>query len=145
MKNIKRIACRPKIASGQLAEKRDHSARSIIDAVREFQRKCEVLNRQDHARELTGVKRVLGSDNLSGFSKIGRNSDAYSPKRKISKRNKKRLERRKETYISFPESIEHHTIIKMEPKAKFRVELKIREFRKAEPPGGVEPEVLIDV
>jgi len=63
---------------------------------------------------------------------------------KMVKRKKNRLKRRRELHIPSPEFIEHDTIIKMEPKTRVRVELKIREFRKAEPPRIVEPEVLIN-
>lgn len=63
---------------------------------------------------------------------------------KMLKRKKSRLKRRKELHIPSSEIIEHDTIIKMEPKTKVRVELQIREFRKAEPPRIAEPEVLIN-
>lgn len=59
-------------------------------------------------------------------------------------KKKRRHRGRKEMSISSPEFIEHETIVKMEPKDRFRVKLQIREFRKAEPPRIAEPEVLID-
>ncbi len=49
----------------------------------------------------------------------------------------------KEDSIYFPEFIEHETVVKMEPKERFRVRLQIREFRKAEPPKIAKSEVLV--
>ncbi len=71
--------------------------------------------------------------------------EIYEVLSKMTVRKKKRKSRgRRDIVIPSPEFIEHETIVKMEAKERFRVELKIREFRKAEPPVIAEPEILID-
>ena len=101
-----------------------------------------ILSHYQNTDEATGVEQV-GCGDLS-VSKIGQLASNILSKKRILYRKKKRFKKRKEIYIFPPEFIEHDTIIKMEPKARVRVELKIREFREAEPPTIVEPEVLVD-